>query len=52
MADKFFHFAKWIYIVGNVGRIFLVLASLKYPVICNLYLSYDWIISFSDVCMV
>ena len=50
-AENIYKFAKWVYITGNLGRIILVILSVKQPMVCKIYLIYDQIIILSEICM-
>ena len=41
MAEAMFPYAKWIFLVGTIGRLLLVLISVRKPMICKSYLFYD-----------
>ena len=51
-AREILPYAKWAYIIGTIGRVFLLAISYKKPQICKTYLFYELLMLFFDSCMV
>lgn len=51
-SSKLLPFARTAYIIGSIGRVVLMLASVKLPVVCKAYHAYDQLMLVLDFCMV
>ena len=47
-----YKYASWVYIIGELGRILLLLISIKMPKICRSYFSYQLVMLIANSCMV
>ena len=47
-----FPYAKWVFVIGTIGRLLLVFISLRKPSICKSYFYYDLAMIVFNQCLV